>query len=197
MFDTGKRDPAGVAAHAEYELLAFHATPVAEGEGTAVEKAGVAGPVEHPYVRSFEMVPQPLLLVDRVYDVLRTIQQPDEIHLRLLALEPVIGELLRVANQSRGPGEHAGGDAAIVRTDAAHVLALDERDGSAKLAGAQGRCNPGRPATDHDNLKHRLPRFHVVPVRPATAPTTTRCGRAASSPLPRDQLPAQPVEVRL
>src|ERR671921_231937 len=192
VLDAGQRDPTRVAAHAEYELLTLHTTPVAEGEGIAVEKAGVAGPVEHPYVRGFEMVPQPLLLVDRVYDLLRTVQQPSEIHLRFLALEPVVGELLRVANQSRSLGEHAGGDAAIVRTDAAHVLALDERDVSAKLAGAQGRCNPGRPTTDHDYLKHHSPRFHVVPARQRPRPRRGVHGLHRFLHY-RDPLSAQPV----
>src|SRR5215213_177512 len=105
------------------------------------------------------MGPQLLLLVDRVYDMLRTVQQTNEIYCRRLALEPVVGELLSISHQTRSPGEHAGRDAAIVRTDAAHMLALDKRDGGAKLAGAQGRGNPGRSAADHDHLKHLLPHF--------------------------------------
>jgi hypothetical protein len=44
------------------------------------------------------MTPQLLLLVDCVHDVLRTVQQPDEIHRGRLTLEPVLGELLRVAH---------------------------------------------------------------------------------------------------
>src|SRR5687767_5946986 len=110
------------------------------------------------------MVPQPLLLVNRLYDVLRTVQQTNEIHCWRPTLEPVVGKLLCISHQTRSPGEHAGRDAAIVRTDAAQMLALDERDRGAKLAGAQGRDNPGRSAADHDHLKHLLPRFRGVRV---------------------------------
>src|ERR671921_239803 len=109
------------------------------------------------------MGPQPLLLVNRLYDLLRTVQQTHEIHCWRRTLAPVVGKLLRISHQTRSPGEHAGRDAAIVRTDAAQMLALDERDLGAKLAGAQGRDNPGRSAADHDHLKHLLPRFRWVP----------------------------------
>jgi hypothetical protein len=101
-----------------------------------IEKASVANPIEHLQVRSFELGPQLLLLVNRAYDILRMVQQPYEVHRGRCTLEPVVGELLRIAHQTRGPGKHAGRDAAIVRRDAAHMLALDERDGGAKLAGA-------------------------------------------------------------
>jgi hypothetical protein len=50
---TRERDPARVATHAEDELLALHASSVAEREGVPVEKANVAGPVEHAYARGF------------------------------------------------------------------------------------------------------------------------------------------------
>jgi hypothetical protein len=68
--------------------------------------------------------------------MLRTVQQTNEIYCRRLTLDPIVGELLRISHQTRSPGEHAGWDAAIVRTDAAQMLALDERDGGTKLAGA-------------------------------------------------------------
>jgi hypothetical protein len=46
-----------MATHAEDKLLALYASSVAEGEGVPVEEAGVAGPVEHVYVRGFELTP--------------------------------------------------------------------------------------------------------------------------------------------
>src|SRR5215204_3593479 len=187
MFASGQGDPTRVASHTEYELLALHAPSVAEREGVTVEKAGLASPVEHAHFRGFELGPQLLLLVDRAYDILRMVQQPNEVHRGRFTLEPVVGELLRIAHQTRGPGEHAGRYAAIVRRDAAHVLALDERDGGAKLAGAQCCCYPGRSAADHDHLKHFLPRFRTVLV----------CHRLHGLPYHRNQLSTLPVEVRL
>src|SRR5215211_6941616 len=174
MLASRQGDPTCVAAHAEYELLALHATSVAECEGIPIEKASVANPIEHVHVRNFELGPQLLLFVDRAYDMLRMVQQPNEVHRRRFTLKPVVSELLRITHQTRSPGEHAGRDAAIVRRDAAHVLALDERYGCAKLAGAQGRGNPGRPAADHDHLKHCLPRFRTVPADRAASTTASR-----------------------
>src|SRR5215207_11135669 len=162
MLATRQGDHTRVAAHTEYELLALHATSIAECEGISIEKASVANPIEHVHVRGFELGPQLLLFVDRAYDLLRMVQQPNEVHRGRFTLKPVVGELLRFAHQTRSPGEHAGRDAAIVRRDAAHVLALDESDGGAKLAGAQCCCYPGRSAADHDHLKHLLPRFRAV-----------------------------------
>src|SRR5215203_908983 len=174
MLATRQGDPARVAAHAEYELLALHAAPVAECEGMTIEKASGADPIEHTHVRSFELGLQLFLFVDRAYDLLRMVQQTNEIHCRRLTLEPVVGELLRIARQTRSPGEHAGRNAAIVRRDAAHVLALDESDGGAKLAGAQCCCYPGRSAADHDHLKHLLPRFRAVLACQAASTTARR-----------------------
>src|SRR5918995_3618618 len=59
---TRQGDPTRVTAHAEYKLLALHATLVAEGEGVTIEKASLANPVEHAYIRSFELGPQLLFL---------------------------------------------------------------------------------------------------------------------------------------
>src|SRR5687768_16902476 len=134
------------------------------------------------------MGPQLLLLVDRLYDTLRTVQQTDEIHRRRPTFEPVVGELLRISHQTRSPGEYARWDAAIVRTDAAQMFALDERDGGAKLAGAQGRDNPGRSTADHDHLKHFLPRFRRVPSRQAVSTTASRAQVAYSPSPPRPAL---------
>src|SRR5215203_3307425 len=183
MLATRQGDHTRVAAHAEYELLALHATSIAECEGISIEKASVANPIEHVHVRSFELGPQLLLFVDRAYDLLRMVQQPNEVHRGRFTLKPVVGELLRFAHQTRSPGEHAGRDAAIVRRDAAHVLALDESDGGAKLAGAQCCCYPGRSAADHDHLKHLLPRFRAVLACQA-ASTTARRAQVAKSTLP-------------
>jgi hypothetical protein len=71
---TREGDPTRVATHAEYELFALHATSIAECDGVTVEKASVAGMVENAYVRGFELVPQLLLLMDLVYDLLCTVQ---------------------------------------------------------------------------------------------------------------------------
>src|SRR5215212_1698967 len=151
-----------MAAHTEYELIALHATSVVEGEGVLVEKAGFAGLVEHAYLRGFELSAQLLLVVDHFYDVLGAVQQPNEIYLGRHTFEAVVGEVLRVAHQARRPGQHAGRDAAIVRTDAAHLCALDEHHFCTQFAGAQSRRYPGRSAADHDHLRHLLPPFREV-----------------------------------
>ena len=115
----GEGQPPRVAASTEDKLLALQILSVAERERVRVEKASVACAVKHAHARCFELIPQLLLLANRVHDVLRTVQQPDETHFGRFALEPVPSELLRAAHEPRGPGQHAGWDACVVGADSA------------------------------------------------------------------------------
>jgi hypothetical protein len=96
-----------------------------------------------------------LLLLNLVDDALRTVQEPGEIYLWRAAVEPVFGELLRVAHQAGGPGEHAGRNAAVVGAGPPHVPAFDQRDLGAEFAGPQRRRHARGTATYHDHLKRQ------------------------------------------
>ena len=91
--------------------------------------------------------------------MLRAAEQPGEVHLGRLALEPVPGELLRIAPQARRLGENAGRDAAVVGADTTHVPALDQRHLAHQLTRAQSSRYPGRSATHHHHVEHLVPLF--------------------------------------
>src|SRR3712207_3905426 len=93
--------PACVAAGAEDELFGLHAPSTGERERVWVREPGVAGVVQHAHAHRLQLPPQLLLLVNRVDDALRPVEQPGEIYGRRLTLEAVVGELLGVAREPR------------------------------------------------------------------------------------------------
>jgi hypothetical protein len=66
--------------------------------------------------------------LDLVDDALGAVQQLGEVYPRRLADQAVVAELLGVARESGGVGQHAGRDAPVVGAGAAHVPALDQGD---------------------------------------------------------------------
>lgn len=75
-------------------------------------------------------------------------------------------------------GQHARGHAAVVGTRAAQTAALDQGDGRAQLAGAQGRRHPSWAAADYDHIVHMfasfLSRSPPLPAAWLLSPITSR-----------------------
>jgi hypothetical protein len=88
--------------------------------------------------------------------LLRAPEQPPEINGGALAHEAIRSELLGIAHQTGGPGQHTSRNTTIVRTCSPHTPTFDEGNGRPKLTASQRRCHPRWTSTDDDQIVHNL-----------------------------------------
>ena len=106
-----------------------------------------------PHAGAVEVPRQLLLLVELVDGAVGRRQQRAEVERRRRAAQPVVGQLLGVADQSRGLGKDTCWGAAIVGARAPGSVALDEHHPRAELCRPQRCGDAGRAAADDGDVE--------------------------------------------